>query len=53
MALSKKTDWFKGIFPALVTPFDKADQIDEKAFREFDPIRVASRERRRPLWHDR
>ena len=28
-----KTDWFKGIFPALVTPFDKNDRIDEAAYR--------------------
>jgi 4-hydroxy-tetrahydrodipicolinate synthase len=30
-----KTDWFKGIFPALVTPFDKDDQVDEGAYREL------------------
>lgn len=30
-----KTDWFKGIFPALVTPFDKHDQVDEVAYREL------------------
>jgi 4-hydroxy-tetrahydrodipicolinate synthase len=30
-----KTDWFKGIFPALVTPFDTADQVDEVAYREL------------------
>ena len=28
-----KTEWFKGIFPALVTPFTDADEIDEEAFR--------------------
>ena len=28
-----KTDWFKGIFPALVTPFDERDQVDEAAYR--------------------
>ncbi|NIQ40391.1 MAG: formaldehyde-activating enzyme [Proteobacteria bacterium] len=32
---SKKTEWFKGIFPALVTPFNDDDQIDDKAFREL------------------
>lgn len=32
---SKKTDWFKGIFPALVTPFTEDDRIDEEAFREL------------------
>jgi 4-hydroxy-tetrahydrodipicolinate synthase len=31
--MSKKPDWFKGIFPALVTPFTKADEIDEAAYR--------------------
>ncbi len=30
-----KTEWFKGIFPALVTPFTKGDQIDEAAYREL------------------
>ena len=30
-----KTNWFKGIFPALVTPFDTADQVDEVAYREL------------------
>ena len=29
-----KTDWFKGIFPALVTPFTKDDKLDEAAYRE-------------------
>lgn len=28
-----KTDWFKGVFPALVTPFDENDQVDEAAYR--------------------
>jgi 4-hydroxy-tetrahydrodipicolinate synthase len=28
-----KTDWFRGIFPALVTPFDERDQVDEMAYR--------------------
>ena len=32
---SKKTDWFKGIFPALVTPFTAGDEVDETAFREL------------------
>lgn len=32
---SKKTDWFKGIFPALVTPFTPRDQIDAGVFREL------------------
>jgi 4-hydroxy-tetrahydrodipicolinate synthase len=31
--MSKKPDWFKGIFPALVTPFTKDDEIDEVAYR--------------------
>jgi 4-hydroxy-tetrahydrodipicolinate synthase len=31
--MSKKPDWFKGIFPALVTPFTKEDGIDEAAYR--------------------
>ena len=30
-----KTDWFKGVFPALVTPFDAHDQVDEAAYREL------------------
>jgi len=30
-----KTDWFKGIFPALVTPFDEQDAVDEVAYREL------------------
>jgi 4-hydroxy-tetrahydrodipicolinate synthase len=30
-----KTDWFKGIFPALVTPFDENDRVDEAAYREL------------------
>ncbi len=28
-----KTDWLKGIFPALVTPFDGEGQVDEEAYR--------------------
>jgi 4-hydroxy-tetrahydrodipicolinate synthase len=31
--MNKKTDWFKGIFPALVTPFTADDRLDEAAFR--------------------
>jgi len=31
--VSKKPDWFKGIFPALVTPFTRDDRVDEEAFR--------------------
>jgi 4-hydroxy-tetrahydrodipicolinate synthase len=30
-----KTDWFRGIFPALVTPFDEDDDVDEVAYREL------------------
>jgi 4-hydroxy-tetrahydrodipicolinate synthase len=30
-----KTDWFKGIFPALVTPFDAQDRVDEAAYRRL------------------
>ncbi len=32
---SKKVDWFRGIFPALVTPFDSNDEFDEGRFREL------------------
>jgi len=32
---SKKTDWFRGIFPALVTPFTAADELDEEAYRQL------------------
>ncbi|UCH90128.1 MAG: formaldehyde-activating enzyme [Thermoplasmata archaeon] len=28
-----KTDWFKGIFPALVTPFTKDEEINDETFR--------------------
>ncbi len=28
-----KTDWFKGIFPALVTPFEPQGGVDEDAYR--------------------
>ena len=31
--MSKKPNWFKGIFPALVTPFTKDDEIDGVAYR--------------------
>ncbi|MBN1658589.1 MAG: formaldehyde-activating enzyme [Anaerolineae bacterium] len=31
--MTKKPNWFKGIFPALVTPFTRDDEIDEEAFR--------------------
>ncbi|MBN1953755.1 MAG: dihydrodipicolinate synthase family protein [Anaerolineae bacterium] len=31
--MSYKTDWFRGIFPALVTPFTSDDRVDEAAFR--------------------
>jgi 4-hydroxy-tetrahydrodipicolinate synthase len=31
--MNKKPDWFKGIYPALVTPFTPADEIDEAAYR--------------------
>lgn len=30
---SKKPSWFRGIFPALVTPFSADDQIDEETYR--------------------
>jgi 4-hydroxy-tetrahydrodipicolinate synthase len=30
-----KTEWFRGIFPALVTPFDENDEVDEDAYREL------------------
>ena len=32
---SKLPEWFKGIFPALVTPFTSEDRIDEAAYREL------------------
>ena len=31
--MTKKPHWFQGIFPALVTPFTAADQVDEPAYR--------------------
>ncbi len=30
-----KTDWFRGIYPALVTPFTKDDRLDEPAYRQL------------------
>lgn len=30
-----KVDWFRGIFPALVTPFTRDDTLDEQAYREL------------------
>jgi len=33
--MSKKPNWFKGIFPALVTPFTRDDRLDEIAYREL------------------
>jgi 4-hydroxy-tetrahydrodipicolinate synthase len=30
-----KTDWFRGIFPALVTPFTADDRIDEATYRQL------------------
>jgi len=30
-----KTDWMKGIFPALVTPFEPQGGVDEDAYREL------------------
>jgi len=30
-----KTEWLRGIFPALVTPFDGEGQVDEGAYREL------------------
>jgi 4-hydroxy-tetrahydrodipicolinate synthase len=29
----RRSDWFKGIFPALVTPFTSADEVDEETYR--------------------
>jgi len=31
--MNKKPDWFRGIFPALVTPFARDGQVDEAAYR--------------------
>ncbi len=30
-----KTDWFRGIYPALVTPFTRDDRLDEEAYRRL------------------
>jgi 4-hydroxy-tetrahydrodipicolinate synthase len=30
-----KTDWLKGVFPALVTPFDKNEEVNGDAYREL------------------
>ncbi len=32
---SKMVEWFRGIFPALVTPFTSHDEIDEATYREL------------------
>jgi len=32
---SKKPSWFRGIFPALVTPFSPDDHVDAEAYREL------------------
>ena len=32
---TKKTEWFRGIYPALVTPFTTDDCIDEATYREL------------------
>jgi 4-hydroxy-tetrahydrodipicolinate synthase len=31
--VNKKTEWFKGIFPALITPFSSQGTVDEAAYR--------------------
>jgi len=33
--VNKKTDWFRGVSPALVTPFTPDDQVDEAMYREL------------------
>ena len=33
--MSKKIEWLRGIFPAVVTPFTGDDRIGEKAYREI------------------
>ena len=33
--MSKKPEWFKGIFPALVTPFTDDGSVHEQAYREL------------------
>jgi 4-hydroxy-tetrahydrodipicolinate synthase len=32
---NKKTEWFRGIFPALVTPFSADDRVDAATYREL------------------
>ncbi|MFO7713768.1 dihydrodipicolinate synthase family protein [Desulfosarcina sp.] len=32
--MNKRPDWFKGIFPALVTPSTKDEGVDESALRQ-------------------
>jgi len=31
--MANKPEWFKGIFPALVTPFAEDGEVDEAAYR--------------------
>jgi len=33
--MNKKPEWFKGIFPALVTPFADGETVDEAAYRSL------------------
>jgi 4-hydroxy-tetrahydrodipicolinate synthase len=33
--MGHKTDWFRGVFPALVTPFTPDDRVDKDAYREL------------------
>ena len=33
--MGTKTEWFKGIFPALVTRFTTNDTLDEDAYRQL------------------
>lgn len=30
---NKRPDWFQGVFPALVTPFTRNDEVDEETYR--------------------